>query len=422
MPPRESRPDNGPHSHRRRLAAVSFLLGFLFFAGLLTLIYLLAPVIQGSSIAPPRTPVPAAELATRKQDTIRERAAGKITQTRDFVARMHARQLRDPDATMDFLILSGGGANGAFGAGFLIGWATVPAGPAALPTFDGVTGVSTGSFIAPFAYLGTDEARQEVDRFFRNPEPDWVTLREPMSFYPENQSLMKVSGIKRDLETIVNVDFAKKIDAATTDGRLLLIQASNIDEQIPGVFDFADAARKSIEAGDAERLQEIILASCAIPAVFPPREIDGTLYVDGGAVGNFYAGGRASAAKDTFGGLWKQTYPDDPIPKTRYWVILNGNLRIPPAISQPTWPAVADRAFQLLYTSAEITALRHLFALAELTRLRGDGDVEIRWISVEKELASPNPMNMFDAKTMRSLSDYGKKLGADPTSWKTVGP
>ena len=422
MPPRESRPDNGPRPHRRRLAAVSFLLGFLFFGGLLTLVYLLAPVIQGSSIAPPRTPVPTAELARRKQEIIRERAAGKITQTRDFVARMHARQQQDPDATMDFLVLSGGGANGAFGAGFLIGWATVPAGPAALPTFDGVTGVSTGSFIAPFAYLGTDEARQEVDRFFRNPEPDWVTLREPMSFYPENQSLMKVSGIKRDLETIVNVDFAKKIDAATTDGRLLLIQASNIDEQIPGVFDFADAARKSIEAADAERLQEIILASCAIPAVFPPREIDGTLYVDGGAVGNFYAGGRASAVKDTFGGLWKQTYPDDPIPKTRYWVILNGNLRIPPAISQPTWPAVADRAFQLLSTSAEITALRHLFALAELTRLRGDGDVEVRWISVEKQLASPNPMDMFDAKTMQSLSDYGKRLGADPRSWKTVAP
>ena len=106
-----------------------------------------------------------------------------------------------------------------------------------------------------------------------------------------------------------------------------------------------------------QRLHEIILASCAIPAVFPPREIDGTLYVDGGAIGNFYAGGRASAPEDTFGGLWKQTSTPTPrFPKTRYWVILNGNLRIPPAISQPTWPAVADRAFQLLYTSAEITA------------------------------------------------------------------
>ena len=31
-------------------------------------------------------------------------------------------------------------------------------------------------------------------------------------------------------------------------------------------------------------------------------------------------------------------------------------------------------------------------------------------------------MDMFDAKTMQSLSDYGKRLGADPRSWKTVAP
>ena len=60
--------------------------------------------------------------------------------------------------------------------------------------------------------------------------------------------------------------------------------------------------------------------------------------------------------------------------------------------------------------------------MAELTGLRGDGDVEVRWISVEKELVSPNPMNMFDAATMRSLSDDGQRIGADPKSWNTVAP
>ena len=401
---------------------ISFLLGFFSLAGLLVVLYLLLPVIQGSNIRPPRTAVPAAELDTQKKDALASSETKKDAHTKALVERMFARQQQDPEATMDFLILSGGGANGAFGAGFLLGWATVPPGPDALPTFDGVSGVSTGSFIAPFAYLGTDEARKEVDDFFRNPKPDWVTLRKPISFHPKNLSLMQVSGIKRDLEKIVDLDFATQIDKATTDGRILMIQASNIDAQVPGVFDFSDAARKAIESNDATNLHEIILASCAIPAVFPPREIDGTLYVDGGAIGNFYAGGRASSPDDTFGGMWKKLHPDAPIPKTRYWVILNGNLRIPPAISEPTWPSVADRAFQLLYTSAEITSLRYLYALAELTRLRGDGDVEVRWISVEKELVSPNPMNMFDAATMRSLSDDGQRIGADPKSWNTVAP
>ena len=55
-------------------------------------------------------------------------------------------------------------------------------------------------------------------------------------------------------------------------------------------------------------------------------------------------------------------------------------------------------------------------------RLRGDGEVEVRWIAAEKELAAPNPMSMFDAKTMQALSDEGRKLGADPKAWKTVAP
>ena len=412
----------GSHPHRLRWAIVWFLLGSLSVVVLLAAIYLFAPIIQRRGIMPPRDAASIAELTRRQADLLAADLAKKDADTRALVARMHARQRMDPDATMDFLVLSGGGANGAFGAGLLLGWATVPPGPDALPTFDGVTGVSTGAFIAPFAYIGTDAARERIDRFFRNPQSDWAGLRRPISFYPRNASLMELEGIERDLDRIVDVEFAREIDRATTDGRLLLIQASNIDEQIPGIFDLAEASRRAVETDDARPLREIILASSAIPAVFPPREIDGTLYVDGGAIGNFYAGGRASATRETFGSLWKRSHPDAPIPKTRYWVVLNGALRIAPAVSEPTWPTVAGRAFQLLATSSEITGLRHLYALAELTRLRGDGDVEVRWIAVEKDVGPQDPMSMFDSKAMQSLSDYGRRLGADPASWKTTPP
>src|SRR5215217_2712504 len=55
-------------------------------------------------------------------------------------------------AVVNELILSGGGDWCAFGAGFLKGWGAVPPGPMARPHFDGVTGVSTGALIAPFAF------------------------------------------------------------------------------------------------------------------------------------------------------------------------------------------------------------------------------------------------------------------------------
>ena len=58
-----------------------------------------------------------------------------------------------PDAPLPathFLAISGGGDDGAFGSGLLVGW--TEAGDR--PEFDVVTGVSTGSLIAPFAFLG----------------------------------------------------------------------------------------------------------------------------------------------------------------------------------------------------------------------------------------------------------------------------
>src|SRR5262245_61137916 len=50
-----------------------------------------------------------------------------------------------------FLAISGGGDDGAFGAGLLNGWTET----GTRPEFKIVTGVSTGALTAPFAYLGS---------------------------------------------------------------------------------------------------------------------------------------------------------------------------------------------------------------------------------------------------------------------------
>ena len=70
-----------------------------------------------------------------------------------------------------FLAVSGGGDNGAFGAGIMNGWTAV----GTRPRFKMVTGVSTGALIAPFAFLGPayDQGLRDVyttmtpDKVFR---------------------------------------------------------------------------------------------------------------------------------------------------------------------------------------------------------------------------------------------------------------
>src|SRR2546422_2274330 len=76
---------------------------------------------------------------------------------RSLAESIHQARAIDPrgvvDATgyVDVLALSGGGANGAFGAGLLNGWTAA----GTRPVFKLVTGISTGALIAPFAFLGS---------------------------------------------------------------------------------------------------------------------------------------------------------------------------------------------------------------------------------------------------------------------------
>ena len=78
---------------------------------------------------------------------------------------------RKEPPVIDILIISGGGDWGAFGAGFLKGWQKVPAQhPLAKPEFDAVTGVSTGTLIAPFAFLGDEQSIDEIVDLYRNPQ------------------------------------------------------------------------------------------------------------------------------------------------------------------------------------------------------------------------------------------------------------
>lgn len=418
---------SSPEEHRPQgrfwpWIALSFSMGVFSFLGLAALLYLGAVTLDKKGQLPPRQSLPESELKARRAATFARGLENKRKHTDALVERMYQRQQKDPDATMDFLVLSGGGENGAFGAGFMLGWSRIPDGPGSLPVFDGITGVSAGSFIAPFAYLGTPKSLARIDEFFRNPGEDWLELRGPLYFLPEQMSLAKVPGLERAIRGEMSESFAQEIVDATTPGRILLIQASNLDEAIPEVFDFSRIARKALDEQDSAPMGEVLLASSAIPGLFPPREIDGTLYVDGGVVGNFYSGGRPSEAENTFGGIWKRKYPDQPIPKTRYWVILNGNLREAPQTSGTSWASIASRSLAVSVGSSEVVALRELYALAELTERRGMGDVEVRWVAIEEPLEESVFPTLFDKKQMRRLSDLGRRAGANPASWNREAP
>jgi hypothetical protein len=65
--------------------------------------------------------------------------------------------------------------------------------------------------------------------------------------------------------------------------------------------------------------------------------------------------------------------------------------------------------------------MRHLFAMADVTRLRYDTDVEVRYIAVPDDWVPPKP-GVFDKDVMNALADMGERMGADPASWQTNPP
>jgi hypothetical protein len=322
---------------------------------------------------------------------------------------------------IDILIISGGGDWGAFGAGFLKGWLKVPAqNPLAKPDFDAVTGVSTGTLIAPFAFLGDPQSIDDIVNLYRNPEADWVKQRGILYFLPDNISFAEVPGLEREMRKHITADMVRRISKAGADGRLLMVNTTDLDTATPRVFDLVAEAQRAADSGELDRIHNIMLASAGIPGAFPFRIIDGELYVDGGVTGNIIYGGRI-AEEDSLPALWQKAYPNLPIPKFRFWVIFNNQFRPLPEVVAPNWVAVIQRSLETSTRAATATAVRHLFAMAEISRLKRKADVEVRVVSIPPDWSPPVP-GVFKKETMNSLADLGEKMGADPASWSTEPP
>jgi len=324
---------------------------------------------------------------------------------------------KEPPA-VDILVISGGGDWGAFGAGFLKGWQKVPSyHPLAKPEFDVVTGVSTGTLIAPFAFLGDEQSIEQIVNMYRNPKKDWVKQRGYLYFLPDNISFAEVPGLEREIRDHITVDMLRRIAKAGADGRLLLVNTTELDVGQPRVFDLVAEAQRVADSGQIERVHNIILASAGIPGAFPFRMIDGELYVDGGVTGNIIYGGRI-AEEDSLPALWQKAYPNHGDPKFRFWVIFNNQFRPVPKPVAPNWLAVVQRSLETTTRAATATAVRHLFAMAEISRLKRKADVEVRIVSIPGDWLPPVPA-IFNKETMNNLADLGEKMGADPASWSS---
>ena len=377
-----------------------------------------AALLAGCAGAPEREARKVEDLYAERRAQDDARSEGSKRLLAQLLARVEAKA-RTPRATIDFLIISGGGDWGAFGAGVLKGWGRV-AGEMARPQFDVVTGVSTGALIAPFAFLGDDASIERIVQLYRNPATDIATSRGLLFFLPNNPSFYLLPGLEREMRSALDRGMIERIAAQEASGRVLLVNTTNIDLGDLHAWDIVAEAKTALAAGEPERVHRILLASAGIPAIFPAQQIGTHLYVDGAITGNILYGARVDQEQGV-AAQWRAKHGRAQAPRVRYWVIFNNQFRFPPQVIQARWPDIMSRATIMATQSATVSAMRHLEANAELTRLKYGIDVEVRVIAVP-ETWVPKVAGTFKKEVMNELADLGEKLGADPASWSNGVP
>lgn len=387
----------------------------------LTLILVLAACACMAACAVSRPTLKPEELEARARQQ-EEATARHLQKLVDRTVRRMEQEIAQqerggPPAVFDILMISGGGDYGAFAAGILEGWGEIKDPAWSRPMFDVVTGVSTGALIAPFALLGDDQSYQRVLGLYEHPKKDWITLRDIFFFLPGRQSFMDTRGLERDVRAQIDPKTIAAIAAAERDGRTLAIGATNLDLGRMHPWDLTTEASR-IEAGELEsdRFYKVLMASAAIPALFPPVVIDDTLYVDGGTTSNilYDADLRSSGAPVQ---LYTERNRGRAIPKFRFWVIVNNQLGGTPQRVEPTWVSITEASVATAIRSSTIGTLRQLSLTTELQR-RDGLDVEFHYVAIPDEW-SPPVEGAFQAETMQSLGKLGREMGRKTESWRT---
>ena len=184
-----------------------------------------------------------------------------------------------------YLIISGGGPDGAFGAGLLVGWSAA----GTRPEFTHVTGISTGALMAPFAFLGSayDGTLKEV--YTTLSTKDLITERGIFAVL-NGDAAAGTEPLQALIARYIDQDVIDAIAAEHRRGRGLFIGTTDLDSGRPMHWDIGRIAASS-NPERMELIHKVVLASASIPGIFPPViidvEYDGRRYdemhVDGGA-------------------------------------------------------------------------------------------------------------------------------------------
>lgn len=309
-----------------------------------------------------------------------------------------------------YLAISGGGENGAFAAGLLLGW--TDAGDR--PEFSVVTGVSAGALVAPFAFLGP-EYDQVLRLVSSELKAEDVYKKRGMLRAIRTDAMATTEPLQSLIAKYVDEEVMEKIAAEYRNGRALNIGTANLDSMRPVIWRIGAIAN----SGHPEALtliRTILLASASIPGVFPPViipvEYDGEIYdelhVDGGAASQVFL--------YPIGMDLELMHERLAVPgRSSVYIIRNSRL-------EPTYEQVQNKLFPIAGRS--ISSLVRTQGIGDLYRIyleacRDRLDFNLAYIPSD---FTEKPESEFDTEYMRKLFDLAYERAAAGYDWVKMPP
>lgn len=298
---------------------------------------------------------------------------------------------------LNILALSGGGANGAFGAGVINGLYDSNQ----LEEYSVVTGISAGSLIAPFVFVGGDEVHR-LKSVMLGINDDMVLGDQNFLNALIKDAFTNGQNLFEFIEEVYTPEMIKKIALQHKTGRRLLIGTTHFDSDQLVIWNVGQIAQSDMP-NKVRLIHQILAASSSIPGVFPPQFIEVNtegqileeLHVDGGlATQVFFAADIIDYKKIS------QDLGLDKAPQVN--VIRNGMFKMP-------YQPVEDKGVDLISKSIQSMTLRQsrgdLYRMMYFCEING---LDLNFTYIEDQFDAPKKtQDMFDLEYMKALYQYG---------------
>ena len=301
-----------------------------------------------------------------------------------------------------WLVLSTGGEEGAYGAGFLNGWAAA----GTRPQFSVITGVSTGALMATYVFAG-GKFDEELHQIYTT-----ISATDIFEVATTPESLTDNWPLGKMIDKRVTSEMLAAVAAQHQKGRRLFVVTTNLDAGRPMVWNMGAIAAQGGEAG-LKLFRQVLLAAASIEGMFPPVyvtvEANGRqfqeMHGDGGATGPLYFGPEAYLT------------PGSPVrlPATGLYAVFNGKLSNEFYLPSRSTAGILGRSIGIALKAGG----RLQLALAGIAAQKAGIPFQLTYVD---EGFPQIGRGLFDPKYMNALYDYGLAEGRSDTRFHKSPP